>query len=111
MKVDWMLGHKIYPTTAAYFKAKPELIKEDYIKIENKLTLAEIEIKDIAPNQVKDIVREIDTQKEENKKQQANIDFLMNTITENPYLVTLNKDPQAREILNQYIAEKKKTTK
>lgn len=68
LKVDWMLGHKINDVSAAYFKAKPERLKKEYMKIESKLTLAEVEIKDIAPEQIKDIVHELDMQKQENKE-------------------------------------------
>ena len=68
MAVDWMLGHKINQTSAAYFKAKPERLKQEYLKVENKLTLSEVEIRDIAPSQIKDIVRELDQRKAENEK-------------------------------------------
>ena len=35
----WLMGHKLYPTTSAYFKADPETLKEEYIQIVEQLNV------------------------------------------------------------------------
>lgn len=103
--VKYMMGHKTGDVFERY--ADPN----NYLNLKNnyRKALPHLSIKDKV--EVKENYEIIEKLTQENQEQQGNIDFLMNTITENPYLITLNKDPEAREILNQYIAEKKKTTR
>ncbi len=35
----WLMGHKLDPTTSAYFKADPETLKEEYIQIVEQLNV------------------------------------------------------------------------
>ena len=44
----WLMGHKLDPTTSAYFKANPETLKEEYIQIVEQLNVnQDIEIKTV----------------------------------------------------------------
>lgn len=43
-QIDFMMGHVMDPTSAAYFKAKPEKLKAEYIKGLNSVTFAEITV-------------------------------------------------------------------
>jgi integrase len=54
----WLMGHKLDPTTGAYFKADPETVKEDYIQILDQLTTSKVQIKLI--NQYQEVKQEIE---------------------------------------------------
>ena len=44
----WLMGHKLDPTTSAYFKADPETLKEEYIQIVEQLNVnQDIEVKTV----------------------------------------------------------------
>jgi integrase len=103
--VKYLMGQKTGDVFERY--ANPN----NYLNLKNKYRKALPHLAITTPVKVQDNYEIIEKLTQENQEQQGNIDFLMNVITENPYLTTLNNDPQAREILNQYIAEKKKEGK
>lgn len=47
LMIEFMLGHSINPTTAAYYKRKPEALKETYIRIMPHLSLEKVNVRDI----------------------------------------------------------------
>lgn len=65
LSTRWMLGHTIDKVTNAYFKADPEAVKEDYLKVVNELTTNKVEIKVIDKHE--SIEQELNTIKEELK--------------------------------------------
>lgn len=56
--IEWMLGHRIAGSKAAYYKSKPHILKEDYALFVQELSIKEVVIKDMTPHQVKQIVKE-----------------------------------------------------
>lgn len=56
--IEWMLGHSIPSTKAAYYKSDPGFLKEEYLKVVNHLSIKEVIIKDRTSEEVKQIVRE-----------------------------------------------------
>lgn len=51
LTTKWLMGHNIDDTNSAYFKADPEAVKEDYIKIMDQLVTDRVEIKVINTNE------------------------------------------------------------
>lgn len=66
--IEWMLGHRIAGSKAAYYKSKPHILKEDYFLFVHELCIREIEFKDKTPAQIKQIVRENQERAKENKE-------------------------------------------
>lgn len=62
----WLMGHSIDSTTASYFKADPEAVKQEYITILDHLTTDKVEIKVV--NQYEDIKQEVKNIKEFNEE-------------------------------------------
>lgn len=60
----WLMGHSIDSTTAAYFKADPEALKEDYIQIINHLTVTqEIDPKTVTSEGYKELKAELKSER------------------------------------------------
>ena len=59
----WIMGHNLDNTTSAYFKADPEVIKEEYIEVLKYLTTNAVEIKLI--NQYEDLSEKLDQKDKE----------------------------------------------
>jgi hypothetical protein len=60
------MGHSIDSTTASYFKADPEAVKQEYITILDHLTTDKVQIKLV--NQYDDIKQEVQNIKEFNEE-------------------------------------------
>lgn len=58
--IEWMLGHSINTTTAAYYKSDPHHLKDEYRKVVNELSIKDVKIVDITPKQIKKLVNEAD---------------------------------------------------
>lgn len=45
--IEWMLGHSIPPTTAAYYKSDPESLRFEYLQVVDSLSISRVEVHDI----------------------------------------------------------------
>lgn len=45
--IEWMLGHSIPPTTAAYYKSDPKELRFQYLQVVDKLSISKVEVHDI----------------------------------------------------------------
>ncbi len=63
--IEWMLGHTIPATTAAYYKSDPHHLKTEYQRVVNELSIAEVRVVDVTPKQIKKLVNESDSQAEQ----------------------------------------------
>lgn len=73
--IEWMLGHSIPATKAAYYKSDPEFLKEEYMKVVQALSIKEVVIRDRTSKEIKQIVLEnkdlkeaFETQKQDNEE-------------------------------------------
>lgn len=53
--IEWMLGHSINKTTEAYFKADPEHLKKQYIKVVNAVSVHNIKVHDVTTKEYMDM--------------------------------------------------------
>ncbi len=59
LMIEFMLGHAIDPTTAAYYKRNPEVLKETYIRIMPKLSIEDVNVRDVDSPQYKRMEAEL----------------------------------------------------
>jgi len=69
MIIEFMLGHTIPTTTAAYYKKKPEVLKNVYVRMVPKLTFMSItKVKTISSPEYKELQKQLEEYKELEKK-------------------------------------------
>ena len=69
MVIEFMLGHTIPATTAAYYKKKPELLKKIYVAVMNNLTFTEyLKVKTIKSDEYKEMEKQLEKYKELEEK-------------------------------------------
>lgn len=75
LQTRWLMGHSIDSTTAAYFKADPEAIKEDYIEIVNHLTVyQEIEPLTVTSEGFKELKAELNNERKLREESERKIE-------------------------------------
>jgi integrase len=68
LKIDWLLGHRIDKTTEAYFKATPDGLKRDYLKLMRLLVFMEdVKIREVTDERLQELEREIEDVKKTKK--------------------------------------------
>ena len=66
LAIELMLGNKIDEIKYAYYKNNPEILKEEYLKGLNKISLEEVEV--VTTDKYDNVILELKIEKEERKK-------------------------------------------
>ena len=81
LRIDYILGHRINPQDASYFRSHPEDLYAEYLKALPELTLEKVKVQRIESEEFQEIVRRLDRSEESKKKSDETIEFLLDKYT------------------------------
>lgn len=68
LKIQWMSGRHIDSTTAAYFKADPNNLKKEYMRVVNNLSVNKVKIHDVNTKEYLTMKKAVENTEKENDK-------------------------------------------
>ncbi len=74
--IQWMSGRAIPPTTASYFKADPESLKKEYMKVVDRVSVSKVDIYDVKSEEF----AQLENKNKELTKKQAEQDEQMKDV-------------------------------
>ena len=80
--IEWMMGHSIPQTTAAYYLADPNYLKKEYFRVVNKISVIKVEVYDIKSTEFLKIQKELDVKEERIQKLEEKEEKLLKEVKE-----------------------------